>query len=259
MNSRVHENFIYLESKKIAFGYVPKVACTNWKIVLRRLMGHEDFNRKDIAHNREKSGFHFLDRTVKEDFEVLSNEDVKKIAFVRDPYSRILSAYLNKFDSINRRIDSPKSKDYFDLVFDDVIRFERFDRPKGFRARIANYIYAPNTVNFLTFLEWIKAKRKGSFYANDEHWTPQCEILQHPTVKIDFLGRFENMAHDAKIALHQMGADFEFPTQADVGFSPTKADEKLKRFYAKEHVDLVNELFSRDFDVYGYPRWDERG
>jgi hypothetical protein len=50
-------NFIYMEKQSFIFVYNPKVACTNWKCILRYINGHkEDYLSARIAHNKELSG-----------------------------------------------------------------------------------------------------------------------------------------------------------------------------------------------------------
>ncbi|MFT4851511.1 MAG: hypothetical protein ACI83B_004077 [Sediminicola sp.] len=46
-----------MEKQSFIFVYNPKVACTNWKCILRYINGHkEDYLSARIAHNKELSG-----------------------------------------------------------------------------------------------------------------------------------------------------------------------------------------------------------
>ena len=38
-----YRNFIYNAERGFVFAYVPKVACTNWKSLLRYMAGHDDW------------------------------------------------------------------------------------------------------------------------------------------------------------------------------------------------------------------------
>ncbi|WP_170764913.1 sulfotransferase family protein [Ruegeria lacuscaerulensis] len=256
VKKRTFENFIFLEEQNIVFGYVPKVACTNWKVLIRRLQGHSDYENKQIAHDRKKSGFRFLDRTSEADTKILMDNDVQKIAFVRNPYSRVLSAYLDKIDRINKNKNNANSNDFFVSIYNDIINFRESSERNSFAQKVLDRFNHSEgrPIDFLTFLQWIKANQSHSWIAQDEHWAPQSDILRYPTIKIDFLGRFENLGKDAEIALRMMGADFGFPSQNEIGFKATRATSQLKEFYSDAHIELVNELYSSDFDAYGYSR-----
>jgi len=255
-NKRVFDNFIYLEEQNIVFGYVPKVACTNWKVLIRRLQGHSDYEDKQIAHDRTKSGFRFLDRASEADNSILMDKNVQKIAFVRNPYSRVLSAYLDKIDRVNKNRNTASSNDYFVTVHSEIRKFSQTTLNRSLKHKLfGRFMHSKEeSVDFLTFLQWIKANRTRSWAAQDEHWTPQSEILRYPSVDIDFLGHFENLADDAKVALQMMGADFDFPSQNEIGFKATGASSQLDQYYDDAHIALVDELYSSDFDAYGYKR-----
>ena len=253
---RVFDNFIFLEEQNLVFGYVPKVACTNWKVLIRRLQGHSDYGNMSIAHDREKSGFRYLSPASEADLEILMDKNVQKIAFVRNPYSRILSAYLDKIDRINKGKNTAGNNEHFVSVYNDIVKYrERTLRNSLTHKVFGRFARSPKEpVDFLTFLMWIRDKRSHSWLAQDEHWTPQTEILQFPSIKIDFLGRFENLASDAEVALKMMGANFDFPSQNDIGFKATGAASQMQQYYDTAHISLVDELYSSDFDAYGYKR-----
>ena len=89
------ENFIWVKSRSLVFVYVPKVACTNWKCVMRYLEGYEDYLDSRKAHDRKLGGLTYLSQCEDRD-RILADTNIPKFSFVRNPYTRILSAYLNK-------------------------------------------------------------------------------------------------------------------------------------------------------------------
>jgi hypothetical protein len=86
---------IHSKKANVIFGYVPKVACTNWKCILRYLDGHADYLDAQIAHDRKRSGLAYLSE-LPNGLDMLHDDSIPKLTCVRNPYTRVLSAYLNK-------------------------------------------------------------------------------------------------------------------------------------------------------------------
>ena len=107
-SDRYNHPIIVNDEYKVIFCYIPKVACTQWKLVFLALD-----NRTDVGdlHNDKHYKFLFYD---------YSDEDIKvrlqsyfKFIFVREPLERLLSAYNSKF--VNKQwprklIESYKTK-----------------------------------------------------------------------------------------------------------------------------------------------------
>lgn len=59
-----YKNFIYDEARGFVFAYVPKVACTNWKSLLRFMAGEKDWLDNRRAHDKASKidiyGFEFF-------------------------------------------------------------------------------------------------------------------------------------------------------------------------------------------------------
>lgn len=79
---------------------VPKAANSNWKYLIRKYEGFEDYSDLSKAHDKSRSGLKYLqDFTADRLTELLKDPTILKFTFVRDPFSRTLSCYLNKFSS----------------------------------------------------------------------------------------------------------------------------------------------------------------
>jgi len=237
----IYKNFIYDEDRGFLFAYVPKVACTNWKSLLRHMAGQEDWLDNRRAHDKENGGLRYLDLSKPEDQALLQNPILRKYAMVRDPYSRILSAYLNKVEARLPVSPQIEGEDHFCAVVRDIDRFRQE------HLSPADY----PEINFEVFLRWLQHGK--SWFTKDEHWTAQATLLRQPEVRFELLGRFENMTEDAAQLLHAMGCDQGFPSQRDVNFSPTKATEKMAQYYTKACQEHVKTFFAADFILFGYP------
>lgn len=143
---------------------------------------------------------------------------------VRNPYSRVLSAFLNRFfspDENSRRQDLG-----FELT------------PSGFAA----------------FVEWLK---DGGLDKN-AHWDLQTKLMFLPLEKYDFVVRFENFKPEMLALLE--GRGLSAPTGRLDGLYPTdtnkktSSDSRLQEFYTPRLAEIVAELYAKDFDELGYSR-----
>lgn len=235
-----YKNFIYNAERGFVFAYVPKVACTNWKSLMRYMAGHEDWLNNKLAHDKQRSGLRFLDLET-DDSQILADPDIKKYAMVRDPYSRTLSAYLNKVEK-RLPVRHGEKSDHFEKIVDEIEQFRK--------STLQDDVFPE--INFEVFLLWLKYSK--SWHVGDEHWAPQHVLLKQPELGFDFIGRFEDLQEDAARILREIGCDKSFPSQKDVKFAPTNAKSKIDRYYTDDTRTLVNELFERDFQIFGYKK-----
>ena len=233
-------NFIYNSKNKFVFAYVPKVACSNWKCIMRYMAGFENYLDTRYAHDPKISGLEYLsDKPLAMD--IINNNDIKKIACVRDPYSRVLSAYINKVESrINKIGIDPIEQDVFLKITCEV---DKFRKDKLDTLRFPK-------VNFEVFLRWIA--ESGSWFTNNEHWIAQSDLLHLDIVSYDLIGRFENLATDAEEILKTIRCDLKFPSQKQIKFSPTGAMDKVQVYYNEFCYNLVNSIYIKDFLNFGY-------
>ncbi|NOZ37941.1 MAG: sulfotransferase family protein [Gammaproteobacteria bacterium] len=234
-----YKNFIYNAERGFIFAYVPKVACTNWKALLRYMAGHEDWLDNKFAHDKKKGGLHYLELDGP-DNALLMRPDISKYAMVRNPYSRVLSAYLNKIECRLPVQPETENEDHFHNVVRDV---------DTYRRDVLDVARFPD-ITLEVFLRWLKGS--DSWFVNDEHWAPQVTLLHLPEVKFDIVGRFENLSEDAPRILRAMGCEQDFPSQKDVNFAPTGAQSKVQRYFDVTCCTLVEELYAEDFVTLEY-------
>lgn len=133
---------LYYPKLKIAFNFIPKNACSTIKNTLRHYS--DGFVSVDFLHN----DLDFI-KPYELDF------DWKILLIVRDPFDRIVSAYLDK-------IINPVEENALKLVI------------QLFKER--GLIYRPGkSIPFIFFLEWISTQPLEFL---DAHWRPQSSLLR---------------------------------------------------------------------------------
>lgn len=234
------KNFIHVQSRQFVFAYVPKVACTNWKSIFRYLEGQPNHLNPRLAHDREAGGLTYLNTVPAEQQQALLNDPaVPKYTCVRNPYSRALSAYLNKIERYNHADALGRAEPHFSQIHAKMISWH------------AKHGRTIQTVSFADFLAFIEGAPQHP-WARDEHWVPQHEILSPTEVTYDYIGRFESLEADAAELLRRMDCDIAFPTQEAIRFPSSGTANKVALHYTPACVDLVQRIYARDFEQLGY-------
>lgn len=208
---------------------VPKVACSTVKKSLQTLEGKLlDVELHENVHDKNASPLQSpLDVEV-------SLEDLLRdsfvFTFVRNPFLRVLSCYLDKVDGgqWERNIRMPK------LGLSPKVR-----------------------ISFVEFLQIVKSQ---SSFDMDIHWMPQALLLGSGRVKIDYVGRFECFSQAFLATLgfirRQLPEDkrqqIEGVEVDDVRWHSTGSANKIDEFYNAEAIALVQEIYQQDFQSFGY-------
>jgi len=163
------------------------------------------------------------DHLAKASFSTLrSAADLHFMVIVRNPYSRVLSAFLNKFAKQNYR-DA-----YGEMPLDKN--------------------------GFARFLDWLA--KDG--LEKDLHWAPQKTMMLLPASAYDTMLKFEDfpqtlvgflegrkidLSHDAPEILNSVNAQ-----------TRSRASSKLQQFYSPDSAAKVSDLFEADFRELGYSK-----
>jgi hypothetical protein len=143
-----------------------------------------------------------------------------KFTIVRNPYTRVLSAYLNK------------------IVGGKKLAYMGRSRGEG---------APPSFADFLAYLA------RDGLHAN-AHWTPQAALLLLPRERLDFVGRVERLNEDLQLVVTKLAPS---SAAAVAGAAPpraTRAGTDLAHHYDARCAALVRELYGEDFAVFGYSR-----
>mmetsp|Transcript_7447 Transcript_7447/g.13461 ORF Transcript_7447/g.13461 Transcript_7447/m.13461 type:complete len:343 (-) Transcript_7447:1139-2167(-) len=233
---------IVSEKLRLVYCPMPKVANSNWKYLIRKVEGLDDFDNLTLAHNAELSGLRYLSDYSPVDVEsiLFGDEELKqppffKFTFVRDPYTRLLSAYLDKF--LNKDTSSEEYRLFVAQIYSwkYVRNKDLSSEPKpSFRAFIDELLKQnPSKMNL--------------------HWMPQTMVCGFGDLPYDFVGRFETLLSDASTVLDKIGVAGEsFPTQEQIGFLPSGTNAMIDELYSLDIMLKIRVLYEMDFFMLNY-------
>ena len=133
---------------------------------------------------------------------VLQN-NLLSFTFVRNPYSRALSSFLNRNNESS------------------------------------------------TFSDFLKNLSTQGIKDMGGHVKPQFALTMQPVLPIKFIGRFESFNEDFGKLLKMLNVDKPVD-YFNITHHATGANSKLSQYYTKECVELVQQIYQKDFEIFGY-------
>ncbi|XP_030628776.1 carbohydrate sulfotransferase 14 [Chanos chanos] len=229
------QHILVNDEHRFLYCYVPKVACSNWKRVLKVLSGA--LANVDVKVKMD----HRADLVFLSDF---PPEEIRyrlqhyfKFLFVREPMARLLSAYRNKFGEIEA---------YQRKYGVEIIRRYR----KGHAKDVAS---AGDDVTFTEFVRYLLDEDPERM---NEHWMPIYNLCQPCAIGYDFIGSYERLESDAAYVLERVGAPphVRFP-ERQTWYKPV-TKETLHYYLCSVPQKLLRELLPKyilDFSLFSYP------
>ena len=215
---------------------VPKAACTAMAELLRtvenappiKLFVSEAFEtRRDMfIHSRWNAPLPSLvDLDNRTQREVLESRDFLRMTVVRNPYTRLVSAWKNKI-----------------LVCEPSVKRE-YLQIKGSLPTLRE----KSLVSFTEFVEYVETR--CDLRICDSHWRRQVDHTFFPAMNFSYVGTLEDFAEVLRrfevhlglsepLVLHRKNESISF------GLNP----------YTQELADKVHALYRQDFEVFGYDR-----
>lgn len=224
---------VVVEEFKLIFFTIPKVGCTVFKQLFRRMRGFDDWAdvTDRVPHDVEYNGLNLLSTySVDKASEMLANPKWTKAIFLREPKDRLLSAFLDKV----------------------VSRRERFIH----RHCCPNNEACVGSVadSFESFI-WMTTQ------CRDPHWIPQTWRMEgRHWAHINFVGHLASVADDTKALLTKIGAWEKYgksgwgKSKEDPIFTShavphqTGAKSHLEEYFTAEIERLVENLYQEDYN-----------
>jgi len=218
----LRNKFIYVEN--------PKAACSTIKLTLQKLeLERTNFVRGNFEdlHNRDFSPLLKLQNIP--DFEqYFFREDFFRFCFVRDPFARLLSCYLDKIkEPLNNYFFKKKVLNSMGLLDKEGVGYP---------------------VSFEDFITVIEAQ---TLLEMDYHWRPQYYLTCQDKINYHFIGRLESFSKDFNVVGKYLSPDFNRYYSSEVRHK-TNADNFVNAYYNSELLARVYSLYEIDFKKFSY-------
>ncbi len=219
---------------KILYVETPKVACTTIKEYLRDLcdappltfsIGHHRESRRDMfVHARSNVPLPSLfDLDEETQRHVLTSPEFLRFGIVRNPYSRLLSAWRNKI-----LLCEPG----YEYVYRKMTGIEPSLREK-------------ETLTFEQFLKFVEGEDVGTC---NPHWRRQIDLLLYPAIPYTHLGKIERLRDTFEL----------IEKHAEPGRSVPLGNSNSTRVGHAKLTDAIagriHKLYAADFEAFGYNR-----
>lgn len=220
LNISLKHRYVYVET--------PKVACSTIKLTLQKFeIQDPDFVPEDFEdiHNRNFSPL--LGPTqVGPLKKFLHRRDIIKFCFVRNPYTRLLSCYLDKIAGNKPHKSS-------------ILR-QLGDNPSQLEIPIS-------------FQQFIDAVAQQPITFMDPHWRPQYYQTFQDTIKYNIIGKFERFHEDFTRIANSISEKLLYYYHHEHRHQ-TNAMQFVREYYNDEIAEKVFNIYKVDFDAFNYPK-----
>eukprot|EP00475_Leptophrys_vorax_P010821 TRINITY_DN17391_c1_g2_i1.p1 TRINITY_DN17391_c1_g2~~TRINITY_DN17391_c1_g2_i1.p1 ORF type:complete len:342 (+),score=19.17 TRINITY_DN17391_c1_g2_i1:3-1028(+) len=247
VNQKFLQQLLVDKDLKTVYCFVPKAACTSWKVWFRQQQAKrhpgtvrvwKGLPERLVVHDPIHSGLRILSRESSEAkvIRFLTRPDFFKFTFVRNPFTRIASAYLNKH--VNGGY--PHNRKYWnERFFNGIAPYEALMRRQN----------GSDFIQFGDFMWLLKIMAQHRLSRMDPHAKPQINLCKLDRIRYDFIGRFENLDADVVKVMHQFGLEEKEAFSEGHGAHPTNAGDKLADLYDKRAYDALLEAYAPDFQI----------
>lgn len=231
------EHTIWIERHALAFVYIPKVACTSWKLFFYQYLygGLPAGLAYSQVHDAEKLPLPYvsiLNSTQYATYQhAVANHGATFFSVIRDPIQRVLSAFLDKI------LYHTNTRSFFSEC---VI-------PEIFAHHSLSNVKKPT---FLQFLQWLTESE--SSHVDNDHWRPMTRILAgFPESTKCELWPMTKM-HLAVDAVNQhLGSSIVFPSRESLGpRTSTRSDQLISHFFCSDSRRLFESYYRSDLELY---------
>ncbi len=236
---------LFLHIPKCGGCYIRDILTMEYDFKELTSLKHEEYdsffeNKNDIKLN-EDTDKHTIRKMGKYRYMITHQEVDKEIfdtyftfTFVRNPYTRIYSAYLYLKRLLTETKEGNKTRN----------SFENKEYFTDFNTFIKNY----KNVNNISY-----------FHAFITQYDQLCDFSNN--IKINYIGKQENLDIDFLKILHILGVN-EIKHSKELYYNirnnSSEIDDtnSIKELYNEESFDFVNRYFEKDFKIFHYDKYE---
>lgn len=237
------------ESETLVYRVIPKCACSTIGQIMH-YVDHGEYFDGDI--HDAKSGIHkwALDHSQPKLETVIKAGSAYSFTCVRNPYTRILSAFFDKICGIQRNGSRYRGKLVPLLIQKYGIEVDGdFDQIASFRRFL---LFARDTIKYRRPMD------------PDIHWSP---VASHASTFVNGGGRYDQIisTEDFQTGMKEVLKHIEVTHEIDIdamprfneseGHGPKRA-HPVEDYFDDLSMHLVYEIYHKDFELFKYDRMD---
>lgn len=215
----------------------PKVGTTSLKRIILEGLYSDSFKKGGAVHSQfSRLETYGSNSSLREIRCSMNSDDYQRYIFVRNPYHRVLSAYLDKFSNPNQTSIAYRTT---------IGKIQRFANKHSQSAETGDC-----TVPFSTFVHWLA---NTSTINMNFHWAPQNHISLYKNLDYQHVFKYEeNFSTGVKQLANQLGISNSVVSKnLNKPMNTSKSDHL---YYDENLANIVYQCFRDDFELFGYDR-----
>ena len=206
-----------VDKYKVVYVINSKAACSSIKKGLIELLEGESFknNHYSEIHKYSKMKGYIVTNLNKRTSEYFF------FSFVRNPFKRLVSLYINKF------LDSEK------ITMSGFFEYEKY---------FGGYLLTQP----MSFEKFIKTVCEIPDSLSERHFSSQKYLFKQSKKYPDFVGKIEDLENDTQTLINETGIPLK------LGVSNSSSNYNYYDFYTLELLELVNIRYKLDIDTFCY-------
>ncbi len=250
---RTHRNdlrhILVSDKYRTLYCYVPKAACTNWKRTFLYLNNVAKNSTEAKLKTHKMENYKTLAK-IPEDEALFILQSYSKFIFVRNPISRALSAYREKFATFKKRGRSQWVIDLANTIYDHFGNHT-----------VSNVEDSPphngHNISFQEFVRYLGDHQSQIDVMGSEHWKPMSDICYPCEIQYDAIGKFETFEVDSMHLLRRLKREdlLDVVLQKSDHHTGSSTDEVLREYYSvltPSEKEGLNWRYRTDIELFDY-------
>ncbi|MCU7248704.1 sulfotransferase family 2 domain-containing protein [Pseudomonas koreensis] len=226
------------QERKLFYVATPKVACTSLKWwfaelegvaeAIRQLKTSSETDPELVIHDSLHAAAPQLCMRSPEQLQQIRDDGYFSFALVRNPYKRLFSAWQSK------------------IMLREPFQIEPYRGQAFVECPVETMLDVATA--FESFLEYLNTYEANDF--KDWHWAPQYDLLKPELFPYSAVSKIEDTSALNEALRAHLGDAYVNP------FTTSRANESLipylPEFISPRSKELIDRLYAKDFEVYGY-------
>jgi dermatan 4-sulfotransferase 1 len=234
--SLIENDLLFFRDHNLFYAACSKNACSKIKSILGEINTGQKFIEQSPHKKENTKLLAITDLDKDEAVNALFGDQVFRFAFVRNPFDRAISCYLNRIKKLGlEKYDNPQS----------AIK-EHQDNISQIKSWKKSFGRTGDHIEFEDFIEFICQQQT---YDMDRHWLPQHISLHTDIIKYNFIGKLEKFEVDMDFIFNQVNIDWGI-INLKKKVNPSGNHNKLNYYFDGPLRRIFEEKYHKDFELF---------